>query len=231
MQNSKYKNPRFLTGILPFLFLVLSFIGCASVPTTVVPPKPPAGVPGFYHRVEHGETLWRICRIHNADLEEITGLNHISDAARIETGQLIFIPKKEKAPKVNYVGRYGEEDFIWPIRGRVISTFGQTTNNMVNKGLNIQPYDNTNVFASRSGRVVFRNASLHGFGSMVIIDHGDGFSTVYARNRKVLVALGDSVNQGMIIAQAGSAGRDRDVYLHFEIRKAHIAQNPYFYLP
>ena len=64
-----------------------------------------------------------------------------------------------------------------------------------------------------------------------MIDHGDGLSTVYARNSEVFVKIGDEVQRGVRIAKVGQAGRDKNSYLHFEIRKRHVPQNPYFYLP
>jgi len=65
----------------------------------------------------------------------------------------------------------------------------------------------------------------------VIIDHLDGFSTLYAQNSSVLVKTGESVNQGQAIAKAGSSGRADRTCLHFEIRKGDKPQNPFYYLP
>jgi murein DD-endopeptidase MepM/ murein hydrolase activator NlpD len=122
------------------------------------------------------------------------------------------------------------EEFIWPIKGRVISAFGQTFNNMINKGINIQPYGALDVVAARSGRVIFYNDNFENFGKTIIIGHNDGLSTIYARNSEVFIRVGDKVQKGTLIAKAGSAGRDKTTYLHFEVRKGHIPQNPFFYL-
>jgi len=218
------KNPFYC-----FLFLasVLTFSGCATTPGVM--PTPPAGMPGIYHCVEKGQTLWRICRMYNMDFNEIIRANHIFDTSRIEVGQYIFIPQTQKMPVIS--DRFSSEDFIWPIKGRVISAFGQTYNNMINKGLNIQALGDGGVLAARSGKVVFYHPNFEGFGKTLIIDHGDGYSSVYARNSQVFFKPGDNVQQGALIAKVGSAGRDRNAYLHFEIRKGHVAQNPYFYLP
>jgi len=202
--------------------------GCAAV----APSRPgmrPMAVPGIYHRIEKGQTLWRISKNYNIDLDELVRINRISDATNIEIGQLIFIPHAKQAKTV-ILESYGD-DFIWPLKGKVISTFGQNFNNMINKGLNIQPYSGSDVLASRSGKVVFYSPNLEGFGKTVIIEHNEGFSTVYARNSRVLVKPGEEVRQGMVIARAGSGGRDKNNYLHFEIRKGYTSVNPYFYLP
>jgi len=207
--------------LVVLFFCLLNIFGCATAP--VVSRKPVApGVPGVYHKVEKGQTLWRISKMYDVDLDEIVQMNHISDATSIEIGQLIFIPQlRQEAPRPRIQSSL--EDFIWPIRGRVISSFGQTTNSMVNKGLNIQANSTSDVLASRSGRVVFYSPNFKGYGKTIIIDHGDGFMTVYARNSDCLVKAGDSILKGAVIARVNS-------YLHFEIRKGCIPQNPNFYL-
>ena len=212
---------------LAFTFYLFTFLGCASAP--YVKPTVPPGMPGIYHRIEKGQTLWRISKLYNVDLDEIAELNHISDTTSIESGQLIFIPNRQR--QLPMPNRYSSEDFIWPVRGKVITTFGQTFNSMLNKGINIQPYNNSDVVATRSGRVIFYKDNFGYFGKTLIIDHGDGFSTVYARNSQVFIKVGDNVQRGSVIAKLSSDPRDKDTYLHFEIRKGHIPQNPFFYLP
>jgi len=211
-------------------FYILNFIGCATAPYIAPTPTPPPGVAGIYHRVEKGETLWRISKIYSVDLDELAQFNHVSDNMNIEIGQLIFVPHRKKEQVFSTPTMAGE-DFIWPVKGKVITPFNQTFNNMINKGINIEPYGYSDVVVSRSGKVVFYSPSLKGFGKTIIVDHGDGFLTVYARNSEVFVKLGESVVKGEPIAKIGSAGRDKNAYLHFEIRKGYIAQNPYFYLP
>jgi murein DD-endopeptidase MepM/ murein hydrolase activator NlpD len=157
--------------------------------------------------------------------------NRISDATNIEVGQLIFIPKSVTKQVPYSSAAYAAEDFIWPVRGRVISNFGALSANMINRGLNIQPYVNREIVASRSGKVVFYSPNFYNYGKTLIIDHGDGFLSVYARNSEVFIKAGDNIKRGEVIAKVGSAGRDKNEYLHFEIRKGHIAQNPNFYLP
>ncbi|MBU1125185.1 MAG: LysM peptidoglycan-binding domain-containing M23 family metallopeptidase [Candidatus Omnitrophica bacterium] len=209
------------------LAAILSFMtGCATV--TSMKPTLPSGVPGMYHRVARGETLWRISKRYNVDLEEISRINRISDTSYIETGQLLLIPRSSlPSPAPTYLA---SEDFIWPIKGRIITYFGETYNNLVNKGINIQPSGNREVRVVRSGKIVFTSDNFGGYGKTIIIDHGDGFSTVYARNAELIARAGDNVQKGTIIAKAGNSGRDNLTYLHFEIRKGYLPQNPLFYL-
>lgn len=217
---------RILRYVIVGAALILA--GCASVPPTI-PPKPLITRPGFYHKVERGQTLWRISRMYDVDINELAEVNRISDTTAIEVGQMIFVPQDKQKPVCVIVG--GNQDFIWPTRGKVIAAFNTDYNTMLTKGINIQPSGEGNVVASRSGTVVFYSENFSGFGKTLIIDHGDGFTTVYARNSTVLVKLGDQVAQGALIGRAGVAGRDKGRYLHFEIRKGALAQNPYFYLP
>ena len=207
---------------------ISSISGCATSPY-VKPTALLSGMPGVYHRVEKGQTLWKISKIYDVDLDEVVRINRISDASSLEIGQLIFIPNRQKQQSM--LIKYTSEDFIWPVSGKVISTFGQTFNNMINKGINIQPYHNQDVVASRSGKVTFTASDFGNFGKTIIINHNDGFSSIYARNSQVFVKAGENVQKGTIIAKAGSAGRDKNKYLHFEIRKGRMPQNPLFYLP
>ncbi len=226
----KSKALRFQCLFLGFGFLILNFTGCAVAPSARPPlARVASGIPGVYHLVEKGQTLWRISEMYNVDLDEIARINRIADTTSIEVGQQLFIPNRQKPQSLP--SDYFFDDFIWPLKGRVISLFGQTFNNMINKGINIEPQAATSVVAARSGRVVFYAESFGSYGKTLIIEHADGFSTVYARNAEILVKPGDMVQRGTPIAKVGSAGRDRNRYLHFEIRKAHIPQNPFFYLP
>lgn len=195
-----------------------------------MPPFSQAEIKTTYHRIEKGQTIWQLSKIYNVDLNKIIRVNRIKDVTDIKTGQLILIPETKERTDYKFKGA-SSDVFMWPLKGRVISRFGQGFNNMVNRGINIQPYDDFDVIAARRGTVVFYSDNFGVFGKTLIIDHGDGFSSVYARNAQVFVKAGDHVRQGTVIATAGCAGQDKNKYLHFQIRKGHIPQNPSFYLP
>ena len=212
-----YKNSIYILILINFI-LVLS--SCATAPTYTAPTLPP-GLPGIHHKVEGGQTLWQIARLYNIDIDTLINTNHISDAAKIETGQLILIPYQQQKPYLSQ--EYSNEDFIWPLKGQVIAAFGQPYNDIVNKGLDIKTQYNTNILAARRGKVCFYAPEFKGFGRTIIVDHGDGFSTVYSGVSDSLVRPGETVEKGAAIAKGN--------YLHFEIRKGYVSQNPYFYLP
>lgn len=212
------------------ILIIFVFNGCQSAPTYTKPVMPVSGQisAGIYHRVEAGQTLWRISRIYDVDIDDILRLNHLSENSAIEIGQMILIPNHLKPQNLPVVS--AGDDFIWPLRGRVISSFGSTYRNLINKGINIQAQGNSDILASRSGRVVFYALNFGNFGKTIIIDHGDGLRSVYARIQESFVRSGESVERGALIGRVGSSVRDKSSYLHFEIRKGAIAQNPLFYL-
>jgi len=217
--------------ILAFSVLLAGCVSTTPPPalSTTAIPKPPQDSAIIYHYTQKGETLWRIAKKYNVDIDELLKLNHISDCTKIETGQLIFIPRSRNGQDSSS-HNLNNEDFIWPLKGRIISRFGDKNESVINKGIDIQAPYGREVVASRSGIVSFCDEKLKSFGKTVIIDHGDGFLTVYARNSDLFVKAGDKVSQGTLIAKVGSAGKDKTSFLHFEIRKGHTPQNPYYYL-
>jgi len=215
--------------ILIVLFLFIA--GCETVPpyTGPVLPATTQNTIGVHHRVEAGQTLWKISKMYDVEIDDILRVNRLSEEATIEIGQVLLIPSRTRQQNFAFKSSRGE-DFIWPVKGRVIAAFGTNYHNLVNKGLNIQAGPREDVLATRSGRVVFYANHLGNFGKTVIIDHGDGLRSVYSRISQALVNVGDSIEKGAIIGRVGCSPRDKNVYLHFEIRKGSLAQNPLFYL-
>jgi len=209
--------------------LILCASGCATAPKPGVVEKPAAAkeTAGLRHKVKRGETLWRISRMYGVEVDRIADANNIQDVRQLEVGQSLVIPGGVRS--MSFAGIPGE-DFSWPVKGSVISSFGQIFNNSVNKGVDILPGRDRDVTASRSGTVVFYNDDFLNFGRTLIIDHGDGFFTVYAGTSGVFVKPGDIVQRGSKIAEAGPEGRQDKGHVHFEIRKGAVSQNPYFYL-
>ena len=211
--------------------IVLLVAGCATVPpyTGPVIPASPQLVSGMQHRVQAGQTLWKISTLYGVEIDEILRVNHISEEAKIEIGQLLLIPSRGKPQNITL--KSGGDDFIWPLKGRVISGFGLNYRNLMNKGINIQASIGAQVFATRGGRIVFSAANFGNFGKTIIIDHGDGLRSVYSRVSQIYVRLGEIVQRGSMIGSVGTSVRDKNSYLHFEIRKGALPQNPLFYLP
>ena len=120
------------------------------------------------------------------------------------------------------------ESFAWPVRGALVTSFGAITDKIISKGIDIKAPGGAGVRASRSGKVVYRDLYLKGFGKTVILDHGDRYQTVYSYNSDILVNVGDPVKQNMVIAKVGRTGRAKYPALHFEIRRDGEPQNPFY---
>jgi murein DD-endopeptidase MepM/ murein hydrolase activator NlpD len=84
----------------------------------------------------------------------------------------------------------------------------------------------TPIYAADTGVVVFAGWHREGYGELVIIDHGNGWTTYYGHNSKRFVGCGDQVTQGQVIAEMGMSGNATGVHLHFEIRLNDVTQNP-----
>ncbi len=120
--------------------------------------------------------------------------------------------------------------FAWPLKGQVIVPFGAKENGISSKGIVIKSTEGSLVVAAKDGRVKFVDEALRGYGKTVILEHLDGFSTVYARNSEILVKLGQGVHQGEPIAKVGRAGAGSFPQLYFEIRNKSKAEDPDLYL-
>ena len=208
-----------------FLFLT----GCAGMSEVTIPPMPVSPEPtGVYHQVRPKETLWRISKMYGVDLATLAQANKLQDSKKILAGQVLFIPQETAA---DYSSLPKEQNFVWPVKGKIISHFGSPKAGVKNKGIDIKTRHGEPVIASRSGRISFIDDNLKGFGKTIIIDHDEDFSTVYSHNSQILVQLGQFVRQGTIIAKAGQSGRVSTPCLHFEIRKKHKPENPMYFLP
>lgn len=234
-------------GLLGTLFFCLFISGCA--PSDYIIKKTPTNLKGFYHRVKQDETLWKISKIYNIELEKILSANGLSDKTIIEPGQMIFIPRLDMAngPTKETEPIMPKDDFIWPVRGKVILFYGMRNMGIANKGIDIQVMEGDSVLASRAGRVIFTTTHNRNFkdtynnkllfrlfkyfGHIVIINHEDGFLTLYSNNSEILVKEGDVVKQGDLIAKLNSSKNESKGCLHFEIRKGDKPQNPFYFLP
>ena len=217
------------------ILVVIFFAGCQTVKPTYTGPSFAVSTPqipaGNQHKVAAKETLWKISQIYNVEISDILHLNHLAEDAKIEPGQILLIPKSSTSSlpvNAGYVNSR-HDDFIWPLRGKIIAGFGSVYHNLAIKGINIQSSADADVLASRSGRVVFYAANLGNFGKTIIIDHGDGLRSLYAHIAEIFVRPGDNIERGAVLGRLGVLGDSS--YLYFEICKGALPQNPLFYLP
>ena len=119
--------------------------------------------------------------------------------------------------------------FNWPIEGVIVKKFSADRSNPF-RGIAIAAAQNAPVYASREGKVIFAS-ELKGYGKSVIIDHGDGFISVYGYNHDLLVKKNQSVRAGDEIASVGQPSKWASHQLFFQIRKDARPMDPMDFLP
>ena len=128
----------------------------------------------------------------------------------------------------SYTGVVGSGGFIWPTASHSISGNDYWSGHLA---IDIAAGTGAPIWASDTGVVVFAGWSTVGYGNMVMLDHGNGWQTLYAHLSQVGVACGQSVGQGGQLGLAGSTGNSTGAHLHFEIRYEGGFVNPWFVLP
>jgi lipoprotein NlpD len=117
-------------------------------------------------------------------------------------------------------------DFIWPAKGRVVAGFSEPRN----KGVDIAGSMGDPVVAAAPGRVIYAGSGIPGLGKFIVVRHENGFNTVYAHNREILVKMDQNLARGQKIAELGNTDADAPK-LHFQIRKFGTPLDPLKYLP
>lgn len=217
--------------------------------------KVPA-VNGVYYQWQQGDSLEGVASKFEATVEDIlnwSGNDLDLVDPKIEAGQWIMvqngrrefiqwiipdIPRGQAGVNTSlygaggcggpYDGLYGSGIFVWPAPSHVLSGNDYWSGHL---GIDIAAAMGDPIYATDSGVVVFAGGAYGGYGNMVMIDHGNGYQSLYAHLSSVAVHCGQSVGQGSTIAYAGSTGNSTGAHLHFEIRYLGGFINPWFYLP
>jgi murein DD-endopeptidase MepM/ murein hydrolase activator NlpD len=116
--------------------------------------------------------------------------------------------------------------FVWPVEGKILSTYGPKANGLHNDGVNIAAETGAPVRASQSGVVAYSGNELKGYGNLLLVRHDNGWMTAYAHNSKLLVNRGDTVTRGQTISLAGNSGSVVTPQVHFEVRQGAKAIDP-----
>ena len=133
----------------------------------------------------------------------------------------------KKLPKIN---ARSSSKFSWPVRGKILSNYGAKSSGLFNDGINIGATRGTAVKAAENGVVAYAGNEVKGMGNLIIIQHEDGWMTVYAHMDSMVVRRGARVSVGQQIGTVGETGKVDSPQLHFEIRKGTKAYNPTQYL-
>jgi len=127
-----------------------------------------------------------------------------------------------------YEGVYGDGAFIWPADNHTLSGNDYWSGHL---GIDIAAGEGARIYAADNGVIVFSGWATGGYGYTIIIDHGNGYQTLYAHLSNTNVRCGQSVNKGNVIGFAGSTGNSTGSHLHFEIRYQGGFVNPWYVLP
>ena len=152
----------------------------------------------------------------------------------IETSrQIEQLIKRIQSGDKNIGGSTGT--MTWPAEGEVTSPFGWRVHPIfgtqrLHTGIDIGA-DYGDAIRAADGGVVIHADWMGGYGNAVIIDHGNGISTLYAHNSQLLVSEGQTVSKGQTVARCGSTGYSTGPHLHFEVRHNGSPVNPLNYLP
>lgn len=195
-------------------------------------------VNGVYHTVQSGETLESIAKTYKVEPRAILECpyNHLEEPVQLQVGQKLIVPggTKPYVPRAVYVydgpipadAQKGTGTFGWPTTGWISQKYWSG-----HQAIDIAGYKGTPIKAADSGFVIKAGWSDAGYGNHVIIDHRNGFKTLYAHFESYVVNVGDSVKKGQIIGFMGSTGKSTGPHLHLEIIKDGVRRNPLAYLP
>lgn len=161
----------------------------------------------------------------NASSAQITALLKARQAERAAAAQ-------QSAPSYSWV--QGSGQLGWPVSGEITSPYGYRTHpiwgtTIYHSGIDIGVDEGTPVHAADGGTVVW-SGWMGGYGYAVVIDHGNGMSTLYGHNSELAVSEGQDVSKGQVIAYAGSTGNSTGPHVHFEVRISGDPVDPMGYL-
>jgi len=153
-----------------------------------------------------------------------------ADAVAAQEASLsALIRSRETAPPgPRAVGAVSAAGLIWPVRGVLSSPFGMRWGRL-HAGIDISVPIGTPIHAAKAGTVIF-SGQMSGYGGVVVIDHGGGFSTLYAHQSRPASSEGQAVSQGQVIGYSGNTGHSTGPHLHFETRVNGTPVNPMQFL-
>lgn len=197
-------------------------------------------VSGIAHTVKSGDTLESVAKKYSTESQGILDFpfNDVPDDFKLKVGQVLIVPDGTpptvpvviKRPVFVATGPNSATfqapsggNFIWPSFGPYLSQYFA----WYHPGIDIPNRSAPAIVASDGGVVMVAGwPDNMGYGNRVIINHGNGYTTLYAHLSNIYVSAGTTVSRGQAIGQMGSTGRSTGTHLHFEIRYKGIAINP-----
>lgn len=201
-------------------------------------------IDGIMHKVKKGETVYSVAKKYAIDPQGIVDYPFNSftndETFALAVGQQLMVPDgvmpkaipvspntyvaSTLTPDAGVVSATGR--FVWPASGRISQGYRS-----YHRAIDIANKAGGPILAADDGRVIIAGwPDNSGYGNRIIIDHGNGYQTLYAHLSRFNVVPGQSVSKGNVIGQMGSTGRSTGTHLHFEIRAAGQTQNPLNFL-
>jgi len=196
-------------------------------------------VSGVLHEVRPGETLSSIAQEYKVEVSAIVAYpdNQLSEPYTLQVGQKLMVPgAKLPAPPAPRYAAAGAGNgratipatgaFMWPTTGRITQYpwWGHMA-------IDIGTATGTPIYAADAGYVLEAGWTNVGYGLYVVIDHGNGYRTLYGHMSAITAQAGQSVQKGQLIGRVGSTGNSTGPHLHFEVYQNGVLQDPLNYLP
>ena len=188
-------------------------------------------VTGVKHTVKRGETIYSIAKDYKVDAQNIIDypFNTFAndETFALAAGQELIVPDGIKPREIvvdtaTYATRtvapvpgvVGEGNFMWPTSGHISQKYF-----WYHQAVDIANASGPDILASQGGTVVTAGWNAGGYGNYVVIDHGNGYKTLYAHmvTNSIVVKAGQVVTQGQKLGRMGSTGRSTGTHLHFEV--------------
>jgi murein DD-endopeptidase MepM/ murein hydrolase activator NlpD len=198
-------------------------------------------VNGVLHTVTSGDNLSSIAMKYKVSVEDIVNYqaNQLTDAsASLVLGMKLVIPGGTKPFAYQQVVTYsggaapataskGSGAFVWPTSGSINQRYYAG-----HPGIDVGAWTGAPVKAADGGYVAVATGGWNGgYGNHVIVDHGNGFVTLYAHLNSIIVRPGENIARGQQVGTVGVTGNSTGPHLHFEIRYQGVPRNPFSYLP
>ncbi len=189
-------------------------------------------VSGLVHTIAAGDTLVDIAAEYGVSTETIAAYNGLSDPQSLRVGARLVVPEgRLQVARLSASTRGGARvappgTLQWPTVGNATSYFSAG-----HRGVDLAAASGTPVYAAEAGTVVAARRDSYDYGYHLIVDHGNGYTTLYAHLSAFYADYGERVVRGDAIGAVGSTGLSTGPHLHFEVWENGVKVNPFNYLP
>jgi murein DD-endopeptidase MepM/ murein hydrolase activator NlpD len=177
---------------------------------------------GTYVTVKRGDTVAGLCKKYDVEITDLVNANPGVNVATLQIGTRLFVPGSGALEQLFRM--------LWPVSGRISARYGYRVHpvyrrRMMHTGIDIAAGSGSPIHAALEGRVSYVGWK-GGYGRTVIIEHPNGYETLYGHCSKILCKRGQTVKRGEIIAKVGRTGIATGPHVHFEVKKNGKRINP-----